>query len=936
MNILKTSITIFMLIFIFWQNTSFATFSRKLETPSPYKDLHFHELQKEVQLQKYQNYVKAIKIANSQLARPDEWVGSACSKVKTRIEERNTRLLSVKRNSPQPKHSTALDVDVKKWDKEIEEALLNFQQNRSQIEYEQFVDQIIKQQTEQERGDSSLAVPSSASSRAVSSAPSSSRKVSSASSSRSRKQISAPSSRTTKAPTSSAKISTPSSRAVKALIPSSRAKRGDPAVTSRTSLLSQTQPQALSSQAKPSNSPPPPPLSSDSPELSSPPAEFSIEFDTPLSLTTEKREQPKLGDMERGEKESALAATGERGAKTISSKQRKPRHKKSSSPAMRPATSSSLTKTRGATRSSQASLPSSQASQNSSSPSQQFISSSSSQQTQNFTPSSNPMQVTTTPSSKAAQISTSSSLATQSRGDPTASNTNKKSKTDKSGGVKFKKGKFFKKSSVQRAATKPPPTNNSQAKQAVSSSQVANKAPAQPHSLAQNNNLRPQNQNPNLNLNPNNQPNDDILLDIQSLFTEERDENQDALEDIQFLFREDEGGVALPPAINIPQDQHSLFVPNRKLTFPQNNNNVAIKPNKYGQKILDEIGIPNDIAEQQKIIALGNDKSNSKSIRDPGVRNNIEQVSAGAVELNRGKLLDRLKFFRHPPASGDKKTDYGFWAQGIYGYVKQANYRKLTGYKSKYYGAILGADLELDDKYLLGFSYSNIHNKIINFNNHRNNSVIDIFSLYGAWAINPRLSINSVLDYAASKVKTIRNYEIANMEAISWPKVKNYGIEIEAEYDFNVNNFHILPNIAIEYDKSYISNFSEEGIGINLKTHKRRSSRLGGILGIKVQKSWELYENTLVTPALNASINRTLKFNRDVSQINYIGATNYVNLSKDSLNQGKYLPSATNFILGCSLNFVKNQEVELEALAEYIKAKKLHGHNFSIKFRLNF
>lgn len=192
-------------------------------------------------------------------------------------------------------------------------------------------------------------------------------------------------------------------------------------------------------------------------------------------------------------------------------------------------------------------------------------------------------------------------------------------------------------------------------------------------------------------------------------------------------------------------------------------------------------------------------------------------------------------------SAGDEIHKYGAWVSPFYGVSSQKSRNGQPGYKSSYYGGVIGVDSLINDRTALGVAFSYIKTDI----KHKDQNIGDktkadsfILSGYGTYEITKEWFVQSVATIGRSKIKNreIRTEFGATNIASADYNLTSWGAEMLTGYNQNItNNMMITPLFGLEFNRLNGFSYKETGTNTqNLKVKRKAKNQLEAILGARV------------------------------------------------------------------------------------------------------
>ena len=211
---------------------------------------------------------------------------------------------------------------------------------------------------------------------------------------------------------------------------------------------------------------------------------------------------------------------------------------------------------------------------------------------------------------------------------------------------------------------------------------------------------------------------------------------------------------------------------------------------------------------------------------------------------------------------GAKRNLQGIWITGLYGTSKQCVDKGVAGYNGITTGGVIGSDITLSDRNIIGIAYSNMRSSFKYKQTRAGDKAINnshILSLYFTYNFNNNLSLKSML--AAGINKTTTKKLIIDKIATNEAKNKSYIAEAFINYKMlSLENLYFIPNIGFRY--AYYKNgaYSDRGVGVrNLLVAAKSNDKFTIITGGNIMMPKQASETLTITPSVHASIESYLQ-----------------------------------------------------------------------------
>ena len=307
---------------------------------------------------------------------------------------------------------------------------------------------------------------------------------------------------------------------------------------------------------------------------------------------------------------------------------------------------------------------------------------------------------------------------------------------------------------------------------------------------------------------------------------------------------------------------------------------------------------------------------------------------------------------------------YGAWGSPFYGMNRQQPKKNTPGYRSKYYGGVIGFDSLLSEEIVLGLAVSAIKTNINHTDqNQGDKTKIDSYVVYGygTYEFKDNWFVQNITSLGKSKIdnreirKEFRRTSIAraNYDVTFWSteflvgrdyKLKEFGksknsgkIGAEKISDGNniirkiTDNMSIIPNIGIGYDRIGKIHYEERGtITQNLIVKCKELQHLEAILGLGISSSYNLKNGMIVTPELYGDVRYELINETTKVAITQPGIAGFSITPRGNKNERMM------YSIGAGINIGKGNNREYSFDYDRRFNKKFTAHQGTFKFRLNF
>ena len=291
-------------------------------------------------------------------------------------------------------------------------------------------------------------------------------------------------------------------------------------------------------------------------------------------------------------------------------------------------------------------------------------------------------------------------------------------------------------------------------------------------------------------------------------------------------------------------------------------------------------------------------------------------------------------------AAGDAVAKYGAWVSPFCGISSQNSRGGQPGYKSSYYGGVVGFDSLINDETALGLALSYIKTDI----KHKDKNAGDktkadsfIVSAYGTYEITKEWFVQSVATFGHSKIKNreIRTeFGAANIAAADY-NATSWGAEILTGYNQKIrDNVMFTPLFGLEFNRANGINYKETGTNTqNLAINRGSTNQLEAILGARISAvhAMDIYQKYVTfLPEIHGNARYGLLNNKldiDIRQDGVSGPS----LVPRTAKQARMV-----YNVGGSITAKYNNQWEYAIGYDARLADKYIAHQGTLKLRLNF
>lgn len=243
-------------------------------------------------------------------------------------------------------------------------------------------------------------------------------------------------------------------------------------------------------------------------------------------------------------------------------------------------------------------------------------------------------------------------------------------------------------------------------------------------------------------------------------------------------------------------------------------------------------------------------------------------------------------------ASYSDGQNYSVWAQGLINKSHKEETSGASAFTGRSTGLAGGADMKVNDEWLVGAGYGYLHTNVSSFNRH-DRILGDNFFVYGQYRPS-QLFVQAALNYGDSKYE--ENKYLPGMTVNADYHIKSYAANVTAGYEIND---WLTPLLGVRY-----LNLQQEGYtdSSDQSVSASQDDYLSAMLGAKVQTEYRLGAVRL-KPQANAGI--VYDFISDNTQSNVVlpNGTSY-NIDGERLHR-------LSFEAGASVSVLVRDNVEV-------------------------
>lgn len=214
----------------------------------------------------------------------------------------------------------------------------------------------------------------------------------------------------------------------------------------------------------------------------------------------------------------------------------------------------------------------------------------------------------------------------------------------------------------------------------------------------------------------------------------------------------------------------------------------------------------------------------------------------------------------HGMSSGDNTFERSaLWVQGMYNKSKLDDTEKSNGFDSETSGVAFGAENFVSNNTKVGIGYAYSQTEIDGF---MRTTDVDTHTaiLYGEYKPN-NWYLNAIATYGWSDYSENKN--VANVNVNADYDVETFGLQAMTGYDVKINNVGLTPEVGVRYVHIKQDDYKDSA---DQKISASDSDILTGVIGAKLNKTWELNNGAYITPEVRIAATYDL-VNDDTSSI---------------------------------------------------------------------
>lgn len=215
---------------------------------------------------------------------------------------------------------------------------------------------------------------------------------------------------------------------------------------------------------------------------------------------------------------------------------------------------------------------------------------------------------------------------------------------------------------------------------------------------------------------------------------------------------------------------------------------------------------------------------------------------------------------RRGMSSGDNTFERSaLWVQGMYNKSKLDDTEKSNGFDSETSGVAFGAESFVSNNTKVGIGYAYSQTEIDGF---MRTTDVDTHTaiLYGEYKPN-NWYLNAIATYGWSDYSENKN--VANVNVNADYDVETFGLQAMTGYDVKISNVGLTPEVGVRYVHIKQDDYKDSA---DQKISASDSDILTGVIGAKLNKTWELNNGAYITPEVRVAATYDL-VNDDTSSI---------------------------------------------------------------------
>lgn len=202
---------------------------------------------------------------------------------------------------------------------------------------------------------------------------------------------------------------------------------------------------------------------------------------------------------------------------------------------------------------------------------------------------------------------------------------------------------------------------------------------------------------------------------------------------------------------------------------------------------------------------------------------------------------------RRGMSSGDNTFERSaLWVQGMYNKSKLDDTEKSNGFDSETSGVAFGAESFVSNNTKVGIGYAYSQTEIDGF---MRTTDVDTHTaiLYGEYKPN-NWYLNAIATYGWSDYSENKN--VANVNVNADYDVETFGLQAMTGYDVKISNVGLTPEVGVRYVHIKQDDYKDSA---DQKISASDSDILTGVIGAKLNKTWELNNGAYITPEVRVA-----------------------------------------------------------------------------------
>ena len=198
-------------------------------------------------------------------------------------------------------------------------------------------------------------------------------------------------------------------------------------------------------------------------------------------------------------------------------------------------------------------------------------------------------------------------------------------------------------------------------------------------------------------------------------------------------------------------------------------------------------------------------------------------------------------------SSGDSfLSKVASWVQGMYNKSELEDTSSSKGFDSKTSGLAFGFEKQLNEDVMAGVGYAYSQTDIDGF--MRSTDVDTHTAILYAEYRPSNWYVNSIVTYGWSDYEEHKNVASVNVEAKY--DAETFGLQAMTGYDFSVAGLGLTPEVGLRYVHIKQDEYKDSA---DQKISGNNSDILTGVIGAKVNKTWELDNGAYITPEIKVA-----------------------------------------------------------------------------------